>query len=130
MGYGVGPAAKPVKVIYDAITDGVYSGISHTMTTAAPVAGKALNGPAADKLSDRPGGARVPGTAFELDPATAAFNIGCLVRWLDMNDTFTGAAAIHPSDSLAGILAVADYLSRQPGARRLTPRSSPVRHRP
>lgn len=59
VGYGVGPAAKPVKVIYDAITDGVYSGISHTMTTAAPVAGKALNGPAADKLSDRPGGARV-----------------------------------------------------------------------
>ena len=67
-----------------------------------------------------PGGARVPGTRYELDPATAAFNIGCLVRWLDMNDTFTGAAAIHPSDSLAGILAVADYLSRQPGARRIT----------
>lgn len=66
------------------------------------------------------GGARVPGTGFELDPATAAFNIGCLVRWLDMNDTFTGAAAIHPSDCLAGILAVADYLARQPGARRIT----------
>lgn len=29
-------------------------------------------------------GARVPGTRYELDPATAAFNIGALVRWLDL----------------------------------------------
>ena len=62
-------------------------------------------------------GARVPGTRYELDPATAAFNIGCLIRWHDLNDTFTGAAASHPSDNLAGILAVADYLvRRQPPA--------------
>ena len=39
VGFGVGPAAKPVKIVYDAITDGVYSTISHTMTTAAPIAG-------------------------------------------------------------------------------------------
>src|SRR5436189_2292261 len=30
-------------------------------------------------------GARVPGTSYELDPVTAAFNIGALVRWLDFN---------------------------------------------
>lgn len=40
VGLGVGPAAKPVKVVYDAITDGVYSTISHVATTAAPIAGK------------------------------------------------------------------------------------------
>src|ERR1700760_4733141 len=28
-------------------------------------------------------GARVPGTAHELDPVQAAFNIGAMVRWLD-----------------------------------------------
>ena len=32
------------------------------------------------------GGARVPGTSYELDPVTAAFNIGCMIRWLDFND--------------------------------------------
>ena len=58
-------------------------------------------------------GARVPGTRYELDPATAAFNIGVLLRWLDLNDTFTAVQGSHPSDNLAGILAVADYLSRQ-----------------
>ncbi|MCY7355333.1 MAG: bifunctional 2-methylcitrate dehydratase/aconitate hydratase [Lysobacter sp.] len=60
-----------------------------------------------------PGGARVPGTNFELDPVQAAFNIGTLVRWLDFNDTWLAAEWGHPSDNLGAILAVADYLSRQ-----------------
>lgn len=60
-----------------------------------------------------PGGARVPGTAFELDPVQAAFNIGTLVRWLDFNDTWLAAEWGHPSDNLGAILAVADYISRQ-----------------
>ncbi len=59
------------------------------------------------------GGARVPGTSFELDPAQAAFNIGTQVRWLDFNDTWLAAEWGHPSDNLGTILAVADYLSRQ-----------------
>lgn len=60
-----------------------------------------------------PGGARVPGTSYELDPVQAAFNIGCLIRWLDYNDTWLAAEWGHPSDNLGGILAVTDYLSRQ-----------------
>jgi 2-methylcitrate dehydratase len=35
-----------------------------------------------------PGGARVPGTPYELDPAQAAYNIGVQIRWLDFNDTW------------------------------------------
>ncbi len=58
------------------------------------------------------GGARVPGTSFELDPVQAAFNIGAMVRWLDFNDTWLAAEWGHPSDNLGGILAVADYLAR------------------
>src|SRR6201998_1272097 len=58
------------------------------------------------------GGARVPGTSFELDPVQAAFNIGAMIRWLDFNDTWLRAQWGHPSDNLGGILAVADYLSR------------------
>ena len=60
-----------------------------------------------------PGGARVPGTNYELDPVQAAFNIGTMVRWLDFNDTWLAAEWGHPSDNLGAILAVADYISRQ-----------------
>lgn len=59
------------------------------------------------------GGARVPGTSYELDPVMAAFNIGCMIRWLDFNDTWLAAEWGHPSDNLGGILAVADYMSRK-----------------
>jgi 2-methylcitrate dehydratase len=58
-------------------------------------------------------GARVPGTSYELDPIQAAFNIGTMIRWLDFNDTWLAAEWGHPSDNLGGILAMADYLSRQ-----------------
>jgi 2-methylcitrate dehydratase len=60
-----------------------------------------------------PGGARVPGTSLELDPVQGAFAIGAMIRWLDFNDTWLAAEWGHPSDNLGGILAVADYLSRQ-----------------
>ncbi|WP_054951354.1 bifunctional 2-methylcitrate dehydratase/aconitate hydratase [Numidum massiliense] len=60
-----------------------------------------------------PNGARVPGTQFELDPVQAAFNIGCMIRWLDFNDTWLAAEWGHPSDNLGGILATADFIDRQ-----------------
>lgn len=60
-----------------------------------------------------PHGSRVPGTQFRLDPAKAAWDIGCIVRWLDFNDTWLAAEWGHPSDNLGGILAVADHLSQQ-----------------
>ena len=60
-----------------------------------------------------PNGAKVPGTQFQLDPVQAAFNIGAMIRWLDFNDTWLAAEWGHPSDNLGGILAGADWLSRQ-----------------
>ena len=93
---------------------------------------QALKYPACTKLlgpvvagATMPGGARVPGTSYELDPVQAAFNIGAMVRWLDFNDTWLAAEWGHPSDNLGGILAMADYLSRQAkmeGARPLAVR--------
>jgi len=59
-----------------------------------------------------PNGAKVPGTQFQLDPIQAAFNIGAMIRWLDFNDTWLAAEWGHPSDNLGGILAVADWVSR------------------
>ena len=81
---------------------------------------QALDYPACTKLlgpvvpgATMPGGTRVPGTSYELDPVQGAFNIGAIVRWLDFNDTWLAAEWGHPSDNLGGILAVADYLSRK-----------------
>ncbi len=81
---------------------------------------QALDYPACTKLlgpvvpgATLAGGARVPGTSYELEPVAAAFNIGAMVRWLDFNDTWLAAEWGHPSDNLGGILAVADYLSRR-----------------
>jgi 2-methylcitrate dehydratase len=62
------------------------------------------------------GGARVPGTSYELDPVQAAFNIGAMIRWLDFNDTWLAAEWGHPSDNLGGILAVADWQARKSAA--------------
>jgi len=86
---------------------------------------EALEYPACTKLmgpivkgTSVPNGARVPGTQFQLDPVQAAFNIGAMIRWLDFNDTWLAAEWGHPSDNLGGILAVADWLSRN--GRKLT----------
>ena len=80
---------------------------------------EALEYPACTKLlgpivpgSLVPNGAKVPGTQFQLDPVQAAFNIGAMIRWLDFNDTWLAAEWGHPSDNLGGILATADWLSR------------------
>lgn len=68
-----------------------------------------------------PNGAKVPGTQFQLDPVQAAFNIGAMIRWLDFNDTWLAAEWGHPSDNLGGILATADWLSRNAVAAGKTP---------
>ncbi len=80
----------------------------------------ALNYPACTKMlgptvpgAQMPGGVKVPGTSYELEPVMGAFNIGAMIRWLDFNDTWLAAEWGHPSDNLGGILAAADYLSRK-----------------
>jgi 2-methylcitrate dehydratase len=92
---------------------------------------QALDHPACTKLLGPvvpgallPGGARIPGTALELEPVQAAFNVGTLVRWLDFNDTWLAAEWGHPSDNLGAILAVTDFLSRGnlPAASRVASR--------
>ena len=87
---------------------------------------EALEYPACTKLL----GPIVPGTdgaerrarcrarSFQLDPVQAAFNIGAMIRWLDFNDTWLAAEWGHPSDNLGGILATADWLSRNGRKRR------------
>ncbi|KFZ31793.1 2-methylcitrate dehydratase [Pseudidiomarina salinarum] len=70
-----------------------------------------------------PHGARVPGTQFRLDPVKAAWDIGCIVRWLDFNDTWLAAEWGHPSDNLGGILAITDFISQRRVAQGQSPLS-------
>ena len=109
---------------YDIDSDVAFETAHYCLMDTLACGFQALDFPACTKLlgpvipgATFPGGARVPGTSYELEPVMAAFNIGAMNRWLDFNDTWLAAEWGHPSDNLGGILAVADYLSRQ---RRLT----------
>ena len=104
---------------YVITSDEAYATAYHDFLDTFACGLMALKFPACTKLMGPvvPGallahGARVPGTAYELDPVQAAFNIGCMIRWLDFNDTWLAADWGHPSDNLGGILAMADYLAR------------------
>jgi 2-methylcitrate dehydratase len=109
-----------------------YDTARHCLMDTLACALQALKYPACTKLLGPVvpgalmlGGARVPGTLFELDPVQAAFNLGAMIRWLDFNDTWLAAEWGHPSDNLGAILAVSDYLGRK--SARLGNRSPTVR---
>jgi len=105
---------------YEIDSDAAYETAHYCLLDTLACGFQALDYPACTKLlgpvvpgAILKGGARVPGTDYELDPVQAAFNIGAMIRWLDFNDTWLAAEWGHPSDNLGGILATADYLSRQ-----------------
>ena len=119
---------KPDKVLVDIVdyvakykitSKEAYSTAHYCLLDTLGCGFEALSYPACTKLLGPivpgtvvPNGAKVPGTPFVLDPVQAAFNIGAMIRWLDFNDTWLAAEWGHPSDNLGGILAVADWLSR------------------
>jgi 2-methylcitrate dehydratase len=105
-----------------------YQTARHCLMDSLGCALLALNYPACTKLLGPivpgtvvPHGSRVPGTNYELDPVTAAFNIGTLVRWLDFNDTWLAAEWGHPSDNLGANLSVSDFVSRRNLANKMQP---------
>ena len=100
-------------------SDLAYETARHCLVDTLGCGLEALEYPACTKLMGPivpgtvvPNGAKVPGTNYQLDPVQAAFNIGAMIRWLDFNDTWLAAEWGHPSDNLGGILAAADWLSR------------------
>jgi len=119
---------KPDKVLVDIVdyvakyritSKEAYSTAHYCLLDTLGCGFEALTYPACTKLMGPivpgtvvPNGAKVPGTSFVLDPVQAAFNIGAMIRWLDFNDTWLAAEWGHPSDNLGGILATADWLSR------------------
>ena len=61
----------------------------------------------AGKLSGDPG-STIFGTSHRAPPDWAAFANGCLVRYLDFNDTYLSKEPAHPSDNIPAAMAVAD----------------------
>jgi 2-methylcitrate dehydratase len=55
-------------------------------------------------------GARVWGSLVRTAPDTAAFVNGCMLRYLDINDTYRTVDGSHPSDNLGGVLAVSELV--------------------
>jgi 2-methylcitrate dehydratase len=83
---------------YQIQSDAAYQTAYYCLMDTLACAFQALKYPACTKLlgpvvpgATMPGGARVPGTSYELDPVMAAFNIGTMIRWLDFNDTWLAA---------------------------------------
>ncbi len=106
---------------FDITSDLAYETARYCLMDALGCAMLALNFPQCTKLLGPivpgtvvPNGARVPGTSLVLDPVTAAFDLGSLIRWLDYNDTWLASEWGHPSDNLGAILPVADYLANLP----------------
>src|SRR5881396_2351307 len=104
---------------YSIASEEAYTTARHCLLDTLGCGLEALSYPACTKLLGPivpgtivPNGARVPGTPYQLDPVTAAFSIGTMIRWLDFNDTWLAAEWGHPSDNLGGILATADWRSR------------------
>jgi len=54
------------------------------------------------------GTSTVIGTTSHTTPDLAAFANGAAIRYLDFNDTYVGKFAVHPSDTIAPCLAVAE----------------------
>lgn len=132
MGHSVHQTVRPFDPLLDSIANYAFQGIvpsEEALDTAQTCLMDslgcgllALQYPECTKLLGPvvPGatlihGARVPGTDWQLEPVKAAFNIGCMIRWLDFNDTWLAAEWGHPSDNFGAILALADYLDRNPG---------------
>jgi 2-methylcitrate dehydratase len=52
--------------------------------------------------------ASVLGSLKKVPPAEAAFANGCAVRYLDFNDTYLSKEAMHPSDNIPAMMAMAE----------------------
>lgn len=78
----------------------------------------ALVGPVVPETVVNPS-ARILGTSYRVDPVTAAFGTGCLIRWLDFSDTWVALETGHPSDNIGAILAAAEFANSRRRARGL-----------
>ncbi len=53
---------------------------------------------------------RIVGTHISSTPEMSSFANGCMIRYLDFNDAYASPSGGHPSDMLAGLLAISDAI--------------------
>ena len=109
-----------------------YDAARECLVDALAGALEALRDPACTKLigpvvpgATMIGGARVPGTSYELDPVKAAFDLGTLIDWHAPAVPDVAAENDRPADCLGGLLATVDWWSR---TRLATGDESPTVH--
>jgi len=73
------------------------------------------------KLQEIPNGILVPGVSVKVNIYSAALALASMIRWLDFNDTWLAAEWGHPSDNIAGIITVAEFISRENVKKGLPP---------
>ena len=95
----------PDEVIHQAkrrIIDAVACGLAAVRENPPAMARRAM------RHLGSAGTATILGTGERTAPDLAAFVNGYLIRYLDYNDTYLSKEALHPSDNLAGLLAVSE----------------------
>lgn len=77
------PSEEAMTVAWLALFDSLGCAMASTRVSEC----MALVSPIVPGMTVNPG-ARIPGTSYCVDPLTAAFGTGCLIRWLDFSDTW------------------------------------------
>ena len=98
------PSEKALNVAWLALFDAMGCAMASTQMPAC----MRHVGPLTPGITCDPG-VSIPGTEFRVDPVSAAFRTGCLIRWSDFSDTWVALETGHPSDNIGAILAAAEY---------------------
>lgn len=61
-------------------------------------------------LTPLPSGSLVWGTPFRTSPEVATLANGAAIRYFDFNDTYLGLEPLHPSDMIAGMAAIGEWI--------------------
>ena len=98
------PSENAINVAWLALFDAMGCAMASTQTPAC----MRHVGPLVPGITCDPG-VTVPGTHFRVDPVSAAYSTGCLIRWSDFSDSWVALETGHPSDNIGAILAAAEY---------------------
>ncbi len=110
------PCEKALNVAWLALFDAMGCAMASTQMPAC----MRHVGPLTPGITCDPG-VSILGTEFRVDPISAAFSTGCLIRWSDFSDSWVALESGHPSDNIGAILAAAEYANLGIGTKPLKP---------
>lgn len=110
------PSENAIDVAWLALFDAMGCAMASTQMPAC----MRHVGPLVPGMTCEPG-VSIPGTEFRVDPVSAAFSTGILIRWSDFSDSWVALETGHPSDNIGAILAAAEYANLGIGLKLLKP---------